>query len=183
MKNFKYTIAILFLTLFIVSCDSDDDTPEIINEEELITTVIVTLSDGENTVTLTSRDLDGDGPNPPEMEVSGNLSAETTYTGSIQFLNELESPADNITLEVQEEDEDHQVFYISGGELDITTTYLDFDPNGNPLGTAFLIESGAVSSGTLNVTLRHLLQKPNDGTLADAGGDTDASVTFGLTVE
>jgi hypothetical protein len=39
--------------------------PIAINQEEVITTVTTTLTAGSQTVTMTSRDLDGDGPNVP----------------------------------------------------------------------------------------------------------------------
>jgi hypothetical protein len=58
--------------------------------------VTTTLKAGNQTVTLTSRDLDGDGPNAPVVTVSGDFN--TTYTGSVSFLNESITPADDITL-------------------------------------------------------------------------------------
>jgi hypothetical protein len=61
--------------------------------------VTTTLKAGNQTVTLTSRDLDGDGPNAPVVTVSGDLLVNTTYTGSVSFLNESITPADDITLE------------------------------------------------------------------------------------
>lgn len=183
MKHIKY-LTLLTLSLFVISCGSDDnDPPEPVNEEEVITTVIVTLVDGSDTVILTSRDLDGDGPNAPVLTVSGNLQNGSTYNGTVQFLNETESPAENITEEVIEEADEHQVFYIAGGGLDITTDYQDMDSQGNPLGVAISLTANDISTGTLNVTLRHEPTKPNNGTLADAGGETDVSVTFDVTIE
>ncbi|EDM42887.1 hypothetical protein SCB49_11342 [unidentified eubacterium SCB49] len=183
MKNLKFIIPTLLLTIVMASCSSDDDTPEAVNEEEVITSVIVTLVSDSGTVTLSSIDLDGDGPNEPEVIVTGNLKAETTYAGAVQFLNATEIPVENITEEVEEEADEHQVFYIPGGDFDATVTYGNFDENGNPLGTVFSLETGVAATGTLNVTLRHQPTKPNDGTLADAGGETDVSVNFPVTVE
>lgn len=77
---------ILFLsatTLLAVSCSNDDNGP--VNEEEVITTVTTTLTGGGQVITLNSRDLDGDGPNAPVVNVSGNLAANTTYTGTVSF--------------------------------------------------------------------------------------------------
>jgi hypothetical protein len=45
----------------------------------VITTVTTTLTAGSQTVTMTSRDLDGDGPNVPVVTVSGDLLVNTTY--------------------------------------------------------------------------------------------------------
>lgn len=181
MKNIKYTILALATitgTLF-TSCSSDDDAaPVVVNEEEVITTVTVTLAPiTGSTITLTSRDLDGDGPDAPVLTVSGNLEANTAYNGSVVLLNETESPAENITTEVEEEDDEHQLFYTVGGGLNVTTNGFNLDGNGNVLGTTFMLTTGAASTGTFTVTLRHEPTKPNTG-LTDAGGETDVSATF-----
>ena len=66
--------------------------------------------------------------------------------------------------------------------MNITTTYQDEDSNGNPLGVSIILETGAVSEGNLTVTLRHEPVKPNDG-LDSAGGETDITTTFDVTIE
>lgn len=170
-------------TLLTTACKNDDNTPDVVNEEEVITTLIVTLTNGNDNVIMTSRDLDGDGPNAPTVTTVGTLTAGQTYSGTAQFLNETESPAENITTEVIEEADEHQVFYIPGGGLDATIQYSDMDSQGNPLGVQTNFIANNMSSGTLNVTLRHEPMKPNDGTLSDAGGETDVTVTFDLDIQ
>ena len=182
--KFLKLFSILALTgLFFISCSDDDDSVDPVNEEEVITTMTITLNGGGSTITLQTRDLDGDGPDAPVVTVSGNLAASTTYEGRIELLNETESPAEDITEEVEEEDDEHQFFFVVGGGLDATTEYGNFDGDGNPLGTEFTLTTGAASAGTLQVTLRHEPMKPNDGTLGDAGGETDIAQSFSLTVE
>ncbi len=183
MKNLKLIALLVIPVLFSTSC-SNDDAP--VNEEEVITTVRTTLTGGGQVITLTSRDLDGDGPNAPVVTVSGNLVAGTTYTGSTEFLNELESPAEDITIEVQEEGADHQVFYQLASSLG-TITYADEDINGNPIGLNFTLVAGTSgSTGTLTVTLRHDLNKSAAGVaggdITNAGGSTDATVSFSVAV-
>lgn len=185
MKNLKFLASIILATLLFVSCSNDDDnTPELVNEEEIITTLTVTLTPaGVGTpITLQTRDLDGDGPDAPVITVSGNLTAGVTYNGVIVLLNETESPAENITLEVVEEDDEHQFFYTIGDGVDVTTAYSNFDADGNPLGTQFALTAGAASSGTLTFTLRHEPTKPNTG-LGNAGGETDIEVTFDIVIQ
>jgi hypothetical protein len=126
--------------------------------------------------------LDGDGPNEPVIEVSGNLIANTSYSGSIEVLNETETPAEDITEEIEEEDEEHQFFFSTSGAI-TGVDYEDLDSNGNPVGLNFTLNTGDAGSGTLQITLRHEPKKPNDGTLADAGGETDIAQTFPITVE
>jgi hypothetical protein len=180
MKFLKY--ALLASTLIFASCSDDDDTPEPVNEEELITTLTVTLDSGSDTVVMQYQDLDGDGPDAPTVTVSGLLNANTVYDGSIVLLNETESPAENITEEVEEEDDEHQFFYTVGSGLNVATEYGNFDGNGNPLGTLFILNVGSTSSGGLTFTLRHEPNKPNSG-LENAGGETDIEVTFDVTVQ
>lgn len=185
-KYIKFYMIALIAGIITVSCSSDDDNtpPVVINEEEVITTVIVELvnSDGE-VVTLQSLDSDGeDGPNPPVITIQGNLTADTVYTGEVTFLNETEDPAEDITEEVEDEDDEHQVFFTSGAGLNITTEYDNFDDNGNPLGTLFTLNTGEASTGNFTVTLRHEPAKPNTG-LADAGGETDVEVTFEVEIQ
>lgn len=184
MKTIKSILLLAFIGLSFVACSDDDNAPAPVNEEETITTMRITLvpEGGGTNITIQTQDLDGDGPNTPVRDISGNLTANTTYTGSIVFLNETESPAEDITEEVEEEDDEHQVFYIPSGSIS-NITYNDQDGDGNPLGLAFTLETGAAGNATLEVSLVHEPKKPNDGTLADAGGETDFTDTYAITVE
>lgn len=187
MKLFKPFLFMALLVLVASCSDDDDNTPEEINEEEVITTLTITLtSPGNPDIVIQSRDLDGDGPNAP-MITGGTLAANTTYTGSIVALNELETPAEDITEEVAEEDDEHQFFFQSISGANITTTYLDFDGDGNPLGINFTLATGDASMGTLRVTLRHLLDKfatgVSGGDITNAGGDTDIEVDYPITIQ
>ena len=182
MKNYFKLVSITLFTLLFVACSSDDDAaPEPVNEEEVITTMIVTLN-GPDSVVLTYQDLDGDGPDDETLTVSGPLTANTTYDGAIRLLNETETPAEEITEEIEEEDDEHQLFYTIGTGLDVTTVYADEDENGNPVGLSFTLTTGTASSGSLTFTLRHEPTKPNDG-LENAGGSTDIEKSFDLVVQ
>ena len=183
-KNIKKVSIIAFSSIALISCSDDDDTPEALNEEEVITTVIVKLTPeaGGTAITLMSKDDDGaDGPSAPVITVE-NLAANTTYNGTITLLNETESPAEDITLEVAEEDDDHQFFYTVSGAIS-GTAYTDMDEDGNQVGLKFTLSTTNAGAATLGVTLRHEPKKPNDGTTADAGGATDIEQTFSITVE
>ena len=107
-----------------------------------------------------SKDLD-------VITVSGNFSARTVYNGSIALLNKTETPPDNVEVE-EEADAEHQ-FITSGQSLSGRTEYSNVDSNGKPTGTESTFSAGDESMQILYSTLRHDL-KPNDGTLADAGG-------------
>lgn len=184
MKTVKFLSTTIFATALIFSCSSDDDsTPEPVLEEEVITTMTITLeADGQADVILQTQDLDGDGPDLPVVTVSGNLSSNTNYSGSITLLNETEDPAENMTLEIEEEDLAHQFFYSVGSGLDAQTDYNDADSEGNPLGLDFVLSTYSASSGSITFTLRHEPNKPNMG-LEDAGGETDIEATFNVSIQ
>ena len=186
--NKIFASLMIYVVLSSIAC-SDDDEPIPINEEEVITTLTVTLApqSGGSPIFLQSRDLDGDGPNPPVVTVSGPLQSGQVYNGSIELLNETESPAEDITEEVEEEDDEHQFFYLIGGTLDLTTDYTDQDDDGNPIGLTFTATAGAASNGILTVVLRHEPDKDaagvSDGEIANAGGETDISQDFSLEIQ
>ena len=187
MKIFKY--ALLAIPFLYFSCSDDDDsTPEPINEEEVITTMTVTLTanDGSADVVLQTQDLDGDGGEQPVVTVSGPISSMTSYSGSIMWLNELEDPAENITLEIIEEQDEHQVFFNVSEGLPLQVIYADEDSMGNPVGVNFILaptEAGATGSGSLTITLIHEPMKPNDGSYESAGGSIDIQTSFDVVVE
>ena len=184
MKTMKFLSTTIFATALIFSCSSDDDsTPEPVLEEEVITTMTITLTaDGQADVILQTQDLDGDGPDLPVVTVSGDLSENTMYSGSIVLLNETEDPAENITEEIEEEALEHQFFYTIGNGLDAETDYNDADSDGNPIGLDFVLSTNSVSSGSITFTLRHEPTKPNMG-IEDAGGETDIEATFDIAIQ
>lgn len=189
MKTLKFLTLVFLSALCFTSCSSDDDnTPDPINPPEVITTMIVTLtpSGGGLPITLQFEDLDGDGPDAPVITPSSaSLAANTTYAGTIMLLNKnLEETDDeyDVTLEVEEENDEHQFFYTIENGLNITAEATNNDDDGNPLGTKFELITTDASSGTLTFTLRHEPKKPNDGSLDDAGGETDITATFDLEV-
>lgn len=183
-KTIKLFTLSIFALAFFASC-SDDDTPTVVNEEEVITTLTLRLTPvgGGTTLEFKSQDTDGDGPNTPDIIDGLGLLASTEYTGTIEFLNELESPAEDITEEVLEEGDEHQVFYSFTGTSGSTVTYNDMDENGNPIGLDISLNSGtAATNNSITIILRHEPTKPNDGTASAAGGETDVEATFTFNV-
>lgn len=183
LKNILAYLALSVTLIGFTACSNDDgDNPDPVNEEEVITTMNVTLTNAGTSITLQSQDLDGDGPNAPVITVSGDLSSNTTYDGIIELLNETETPAEDITEEVAEESDEHQFLFDTTGAI-ASLEYSDQDSNGNPIGIEFSLTTGDAGNATLQITLRHEPKKPNDGTLSDAGGETDIAQTFSLVVQ
>jgi hypothetical protein len=185
MKNLKIIVIVLISVFSFSSCSNDD--PIAVNEEEVITTVTTTLTSGSQTVTLTSRDLDGDGPNAPVVTISGDLMVNTTYTGTVTFLNEIANPAEDITVEIKEEGAEHQLFFQAPAGIG-AFTYTDADANGKPIGLAFTLKTATVATiGNIVVILRHEPIKNAEGVasgdISNAGGATDAQITYPVQVK
>jgi hypothetical protein len=187
MKMIKkfFPFALLAAVVWFSACEDDD--PVIPNEEEVITTMTYTLvpNGGGTTVVMSFRDLDGDGGDDPVI-TGGTLAANTTYSGSLELLNETETPVEVITEEIEEEDDEHQFFFqtdISG----LSVSYEDQDGDGNPLGLATTLTTGSAASGSLTIILRHEPEKAAagvaDGDPTNAGGETDIEVSFSVDVQ
>lgn len=179
MKTIKLLSLSLLATLLFSACSDDDEAPEVINEEEEITTLNVYLTpDGEGeSLVFSYTNLDG-GVTEPQI-VAENLQANTTYTGRMEFLNENEEPVEDITEEVIEEAAEHQVFYVPAGSLNANFEYEDQDANGNPIGVEFSLVTGAASSGNLTFILIH----EGDKSTPEADGETDIEVTFDAVIQ
>ena len=185
----KYYSLLLFagLALFTACDDEEPIGPGGGGEEEIITTLTYTLTpqSGGDVVTLNFEDLDGNGGNAPTI-TGGTLAANTTYTGAITLLNASKTPAENITEEIEEEDDEHQFFFNSTVD-GLTVAYDDADDDGNPVGLQTEVTTGDAASGDLTVILLHEPAKDAegvaDGDIDNADGDTDIDVTFPVTVQ
>lgn len=185
------------LLLLLAAC-TDTTQPEDGDEGELITTVVLTLTptSGGEAITATWADPEADGD--PEVDAILLADAED-YALSVAFLDELADPAVDITEEISDEAEEHQVFFTGDAvETDgiLGHAYDDSDANGLPLGLVNTLETIAVGSGTLTVTLQHLPPEGDvvvkvagledqvaSGGVGAIGGDTDVQVSFAVTVE
>lgn len=182
MKKF---ITIFTAILALSSCKKDDEiiTPPPVNEEELITKVELTFTDevsGETYVWMQS-DPDGDGGNPPIQSVD-TLPANASFSMEVRLFNETENPVEEITVEIEEEDEEHQLFFELNDGASMSIQYSDADGNGYPIGLSNSVSTGDSETVQLTVILRHNPEKSADGVsegnIDNAGGDTDVEITF-----
>lgn len=196
MKTVKFLAITAFATLALTNCSDDNtkvDIPIAVNEEELITTLTVTLTndkDEKDIVTLYYQDLDGaEGAGEEKIEVSGPLTLGAKYNGEIEFLNESGKEVEDITEEVKEEGDEHQIFYSIKKDIASSVTYTDKDSNDKPIGLEFILTASetAVADGGIVVTLKHEPKKDaegvEDGDIKNAGGETDIEVSFDVAVE
>jgi hypothetical protein len=177
-KNFfQWMMAVAVISGVSMSC-SKDDNDEAGNEEELITTLRVTMVEtgAAGSSTFTFRDIDGPGGQAPTTFDSIVVNASRNYSVTLQFLNESVSPAEDITTEVLAEADDHQV-YFTPVVVSITTLNLNKDNNGLDLGTTSTWNTGAAGTGIMRITLKH---KPGTKAAGDpvSKGETDVEVEF-----
>lgn len=196
---------LMSLLVFSVACgDVEDPHDHHDHENEVITTVELTFSTaGADSFTATWADPENDG-SPVVDDI--RLTMGTDYDVTVRFLNGLESPAEDLTAEISDEADQHQVFFTGtavrgpatseNAEAVVEHAYGDEDPNGFPLGLDNDLSTLGTGDGTLVVTLRHLPPESGnvvkgESTAADVaaggfgsiGGDNDANVTFSLFVE
>ena len=198
----------LFLALSaLAACSSDvekesaDGDGHDHHDHELMTTVELVFSpqSGGDDLVFAFADIEGAGA--PEIDTV-QLSVGESYDLSVFFLNELEVPAEDVTPEIADEDNEHQVFF-TGSAVDGPATgdnpgaifehdYADEDRAGLPIGldnTATVLQAG---TGELTVTLRHMplesgqsIKTPDlagqvaaDGDFRSVGGANDVQVDF-----
>jgi hypothetical protein len=197
------TLLPLLLATLAPACGGDGHDHGGGNEGEVITTVVLTFTPeaGGDPVVAAFDDPDGDGGDPPTVDAIA-LPADASFALAVAFENRLESPPEDITAEVEDEGDEHQVFF-TGTAIDtsdaaigpLAHAYADEDLGGLPIGLVNRVVTFP-NTGTLTVTLRHL--PPVNGVpvkvaglaevvatdgLGAIGGDTDAQVSFEVTVE
>lgn len=175
-KSLLLTLGAFVIIASFTGCKKDDPQPE--NENELITTIKLTFTEGDDILTYTWKDLTpGTGLDPIVNEVA--LEASKTYEVAVEFLNESKTPADNITEEVAAEADEHMVFLypnLSGA----TWVATDKDVNNLPIGLNGTFSATTAGTGKLRVVLRH---QPDSKDGSFAPGSTDVDVEFPLVIE
>ncbi|MCS7037447.1 MAG: hypothetical protein NZM41_12335 [Saprospiraceae bacterium] len=171
-------LALSVLGLAITGCHKDDhDT-----ENEVITTVVVHLksADGAFDKRFTWNDPDGDGGQPPTIENIA-LVPNKEYNAEVYFYDRSRSPEVNVTKEIEEESDEHLLVYRVIGALNLTITPTDTDTKGRPFRLKTRWTTGAASSGSVRITLRHNPNKllPN----LDETGSVDAEVEFPVRIQ
>lgn len=180
MKHLKFLSVVMLGGLILAGCKKKNNGEE--NEEELITTVKVNLTEAgtSNTLSFTWKDVDGPGGNAPQITPIV-LGVSKTYNCSLEFLDESKTPVEDITTEIETEDDEHQIYY-EVTTANLTVSNLNTDGGGLPLGTTSSWTAGTVSSGILKLTLKH---KPGIKAAGDpvSKGETDVEISFPVSIQ
>lgn len=177
LLTIKKTIPILYcLTLLISSCSKDD--PDAINEQEYISNVVITLESSDSESQTVDWDLS-------EMNTQNiNLKLNTNYNVNVSFLNNSDpSDVENITLEIIEEADEHQVFF-EFADVNVNVTSASNDTKVGTRGVLINSVWNATSAGTGLVRL-YLIHQPtnfNATTREAMGGFNDVSIDIPVTI-
>jgi hypothetical protein len=181
MKRARLFSWMLVASIAFLGCKKDKVDP---NEEELITTVKVKLTDkaGGAVTNFEFKDLDGEGGAAPSKFDEIVLAKGKVYDCALEILNESTSPADNITAEILAEAVDHQFYYSASDGL-VSVSNLNNDSKGLPVGITSTWTTGALTgSGTFKITLKHKPGVKAAGDLVTVG-ETDIALDFKLKVQ
>ncbi len=180
--NKHISLYLMVFALTLAGC-SEKQTPVNPAEDEVITTVTVSLRDLSTNVVseYVWEDLDGVGGNTPNRIDTLRLFSSRTYLGSITIKNASVTPVADLTPDIVAFKDQHQFFFSSTNAV-ATVLTLDVDSRGLPIGLLFNVEAGAPGSGAFTVALSHWPTRTakNGTTPSD---ETDISVTFPVIVE
>ena len=203
MKKLLLLIPLVLLSL--TGCEDVDDGHNHSHDHEIITTVTLsfTPAGGGDAVeaSWTDPELDGD----PVIDDITLMDADD-YDLRISFTNEQEMPAEDVTEEIADEEDQHQVFVTgsavqgpatgTNGSAIVEHDYADQDAAGLPLGLENTISTIGAGTGQMTVTLRHmpyedgspikvadLAEDVATGGFGNIGGANDVEVTFNLEVQ
>ncbi len=172
------------------ACKKEDDHGHDHNEGEVITTITVSLTDSGSTTprTFVWSDPDGPGGNAPTIDTL-RLTANTRANASLKLEDRSVTPAKNITVEIEREENEHQFFFtptLPG--LAIAYDPTDFDTNTppKPLGLRSFWRTAGPGRGTVRIVLKHQpgIKASIPNTVGDATrGETDIEVVFPVIVQ
>jgi hypothetical protein len=204
MSNNIYIKPIIALLTFILifACSKDED-PKPANEEEVITLVTLEVTKvGSSSPIKYNFEVEGHDHGDEDHEEEDDddhddhdgehteieLEANSTYNVSMFIYNDTDpNNIENITLEIIEEKDEHQIFYAITDELSgfsIASASDDTkDSNGDPL---FIKTTWTTTGETSGDVVGYLIHEPTSktgSTRNDFGGATDFEIEFEVHVE
>lgn len=171
------TIFALFILATAVQCKKDS--PEEINEEEVINRVTLTVTASDNTSTDYTWN---EGDTVPSI----TLATNTTYNVSIHFYDASDaSDVEDITEEVIEEADEHFVFYqVSSAALSISSASNDIvDTDGTSINLKTQWAAAGASTGAVRVYLIHEPTSKTAASRGELGGSTDVELDFPVSIQ
>ena len=197
LKNlFIKPIIALFLFILVFACSKDED-PEPANEEEVITLVTLEITKVGSSETITYNiEVEGHAHDDDDDDHGGHegehteieLGPNSSYNVSMLIYNDTDpNNIEDITLEIIEEADEHQIYYAITDELSgfsIASASNDIsDSDGNPLLLKTTWTTTGETSGDIVGYLIHEPTSKTGSTRNDFGGATDFEIEFEVHVE
>ncbi len=202
----RYSTLFLLALPLLAACKDvkeDEDDHDHDHDHGLVTALIIEFTDSSGTsAAFTWADPTADGSDLTIDPIE--LVAGESYDVSLQVLNQLEDPVEDVTVEILEQAEEHQFFFTGTAVMGpasessaavLEHAYSDTDAEGNPLGIDNIFEALDAGNGDMDVTLRHLPPESGaptkvsglaetvmSGGFSAIGGDNDIQVTFPVQV-
>jgi hypothetical protein len=182
-KNYILTIVSL-LIFFITACNNKEEqgVTAPLGNEFLTTTILnlQNLSIPSDKSTISYKLI---GTNPavisPDTLI---LHKNSSYSCAVVILDETKNPEDTVSIVIKERANYHLFFFRPTPELDLADSITDRDTNIPPLpvGLQSIIKTMNISTGTLEVILRH---QPNVKNGTYPPGSTDLDVFYPVKIE
>tara|TARA_B100000900_G_scaffold282068_1_gene241355 strand:+ start:3499 stop:4044 length:546 start_codon:yes stop_codon:yes gene_type:complete len=179
MKNHLKKINILYITLVTIlfySCSKDD--PDGINEQEYISNVVFSVTSPDGTLQTIDWDL-----SETNMETI-NLKANTNYSVGLTFENRSDpTDIEDITQEIIEEADEHQVFFeFADVSVNVTSANNDTKVGSRGILLKSVWNASSTGSGIVRVYLIHQPTNFNATTREAFGGFNDVSIDIPVSI-
>lgn len=179
MKNHLKKINILYITLVTIlfySCSKDD--PDGINDQEYISNVVFSVTSPDGTLQTIDWDL-----SETNMETI-NLKANTNYSVGLSFENRSDpTDIEDITQEIIEEADEHQVFFeFADVSVNVTSANNDTKVGSRGVLLKSVWSASSTGSGIVRVYLIHQPTNFNATTREAFGGFNDVSIDIPVSI-
>jgi hypothetical protein len=184
LNSLKVSAFIALVLSIAAGCKKEDSDPVEPNDNELITTVALSITEQgtQNTSVFKWEDIDGPGGAVPVVD-NILLKAGKSYDVRLDLTDASKNPPVSITSEVSEEGDVHRFYYAPSASMTISN--FDLDDTGRQLGLASSWAVTGVGNGTITITLRHYPDggKEDSDPVNSTKSSTDAEVSFVVNIE
>lgn len=173
MKFATLILTLAGLALAFSNCKKDDST-----ESENITKVKLHFMAAGFEQEFEAAETNGDGIWDTIDEITLPLNT-TDIECHVYVFDETQNPVEDLTVQIRAESTAHIFTYnVTGANLSIKPN--DADANNLPFNLETLWDTGAFSSGTVQIKLHH---EPSDKNAADPGGEIDFDLSFPVKIQ
>ena len=166
----NYILYLPLVVLFVNSCSKDD--PDGINEQEFISNVIISVTSPDGTLQTIDWDL-----SETNMDTI-NLKANSNYSVGLSFENRSDpTDIEDVTLEIIDEADEHQVFFeFADVSVDVTSASDDTKDGSRGVLLKSVWNASSTGSGIVRVYLIHQPTNFNATTREGLGGFNDVAI-------